>query len=79
METISPSLLTRILEDQTPPKNVFNPSHPDADENGYVKMPNVNILKEMVDMMSATRSYEANATAIKSAKRMALKALELGR
>ncbi len=71
--------VTKILEDQTPPKNVFNPSHPDADENGYVKMPNVNILKEMVDMMSATRSYEANATAIKSAKRMALKALELGR
>ena len=68
-----------ITEDTTPPKRVYNPSHPDADEQGYVAMPNIDVLKEMVDMMSATRSYEANATTIKSAKRMALKALEIGR
>ena len=68
-----------ITEDTAPPKRVYNPSHPDADEQGYVAMPNIDVLKEMVDMMSATRSYEANATTIKSAKRMALKALEIGR
>jgi len=70
--------VTRIIEDQDPPQKVYNPSHPDANEEGYVEMPNVSVLKEMVDMMSATRSYEANATTIKSAKRMALKALEIG-
>lgn len=71
--------VTRIIEDDTPPKQVYDPGHPDADENGYVSMPNVNVLEEMVDMMSATRSYQANVTSIKMAKRMALKALEIGR
>lgn len=70
--------VTKILEDQDPPQKVYNPSHPDADGEGYVEMPNVSVLKEMVDMMSATRSYQANVTTIKSAKRMALKALEIG-
>lgn len=70
--------VTRILEDQDPPQKVYNPSHPDADEDGYIELPNVSVLKEMVDMMSATRAYQANATTIKSAKRMALKALEIG-
>jgi len=70
--------VTRILEDQEPPQMVYNPSHPDADAQGYVEMPNVSVIKEMVDMMSATRSYQANVTTIKSAKRMALKALEIG-
>ena len=69
---------TKILADESEPKKVYNPGHPDADENGYVAMPNVNVLAEMVDMMSATRSYQANVTVIKSAKRMALKALEIG-
>lgn len=71
--------VTEILEDDSPPKMVYKPSHPDADEDGYVAMPNINVLEEMVDMMSATRSFEANTTTIKSAKRMALKALEIGR
>ena len=71
--------VARILEDQSPPRRVYDPSHPDADKDGYVDMPNVNVLKEMTDMMSATRSYEANTTIVKSAKRMALKALEIGR
>ncbi len=70
--------VTRILEDQDPPRKVYNPSHPDAGEDGYVQMPNINVIEEMVDMMSATRSYEANVTAVQSAKRMALKALEIG-
>lgn len=71
--------VTKILEDEEPPQKIYNPSHPDAGKDGYVEMPNVNILKEMTDMMSATRSYEANTTTIQSAKRMAMKALEIGR
>ncbi len=71
--------VAKILEDKSPPRRVYDPSHPDADKDGYVEMPNVNVLKEMTDMMSATRSYEANTTVVKSAKRMALKALEIGR
>ncbi len=71
--------VTKIIEDPDPPKKVYNPSHPDANDEGYVDMPNISVLKETVDMMSATRSYEANVTVIKSAKRMALKALEIGR
>jgi len=71
--------VTKITEDQTPPKKVYNPSHPDANEDGYVEMPNISVMEEMVDMMSATRSYQANVTSIKMAKRMAMKALEIGR
>lgn len=71
--------VTKILEDEEPPQKVYNPDHPDANEDGYVEMPNVSVLKEMVDMMNATRAYQANATTIKAAKRMALKALEIGR
>ncbi len=69
----------QIIADQAAPTQVYNPSHPDADESGYVAMPNVDILKETADMMMATRAYEANITTLKSAKRMALKALELGK
>jgi len=71
--------VARIVEDSTPAKLVYNPAHPDADQNGYVRMPNVDILKEMVDMISATRSYEANVTALNASKAMFTKALEIGR
>ncbi|MBM7564605.1 flagellar basal body rod protein FlgC [Paenibacillus sacheonensis] len=70
---------TKIIEDSTPSKLVYNPTHPDADENGYVKMPNVDVLKEMVDMISASRSYEANVTALNASKGMFVKALEIGK
>lgn len=60
-------------------KRIFDPSHPDADENGYVSLPNVDLVQEMVQMLNANRAYEANAAAIKAAKEMALKALEIGR
>jgi flagellar basal-body rod protein FlgC len=70
--------VTKIIEDKDPPRKVYDPSHPDADKDGYVSMPNISVLKEMVDMMSATRSYEANVTAIQSEKRMVLKAIDLG-
>jgi flagellar basal-body rod protein FlgC len=63
--------------DQTPFKMVYDPSHPDANEDGYVSMPNVNVVNEMVDMISATRSYEANVTAINASKTMAKDSLEI--
>lgn len=68
-----------IVEDKTPFKLVYEPGHPDADENGYVKMPNVDVMTEMVNMITASRAYEANVTAINSAKSIAMKALEIGR
>ncbi|HLR07922.1 MAG TPA: flagellar basal body rod protein FlgC [Bacillota bacterium] len=71
--------VTQIVEDDEPFKLVYNPNHPDADETGYVQMPNVDPLKEMVDLMSATRSYEANVTTINASKNMLMKALEIGR
>ncbi|WLV25757.1 flagellar basal body rod protein FlgC [Aciduricibacillus chroicocephali] len=70
---------TRIKEDETPFKLVYNPGHPDANADGYVEMPNVDPLKEMVDLMSATRSYEANVTAMNATKGMLMKALEIGK
>ena len=66
-----------IVNDEKPLRMVYDPSHPDADEKGYVAMPNVNVVEEMVDMITATRAYEANATAFNSTKQMMLKALEL--
>ncbi|MBN2983592.1 flagellar basal body rod protein FlgC [Cohnella algarum] len=71
--------VTAITEDQTPFKTVYNPSHPDANADGMVSMPNVDILKEMVDMISATRSYEASVTALNASKAMFTKSLEIGR
>lgn len=70
--------ITGIIEDQTPFREVYDPGHPDADEKGLVRLPNVNPVAEMVNMLSATRSYESNITAINSAKRMAEKSLEIG-
>lgn len=72
--------VTEIVEDtKTPMKMVYDPAHPDADENGYVTMPNVNVVTEMTDLIDATRAYEANVTAFNATKSMALKALEIGR
>ncbi|MBY0206141.1 flagellar basal body rod protein FlgC [Paenibacillus polysaccharolyticus] len=71
--------VTEIREDQSPFKPVYDPTHPDANAEGYVFMPNVDIAKEMVDMISASRSYEANVTALNSTKAMISKALEIGK
>jgi len=68
-----------IKKDNAPFKIVYDPSHPDADLEGYVRFPNVNIVTEMVDMISALRGYEANATAIDAAKSMVSKALEIAK
>lgn len=68
-----------IVEDTTPGRLVYDPDHPDADAQGYVRMPNVNIIAEMVDLVSATRAYEANITALEAFKQMCTRALEIGR
>jgi flagellar basal-body rod protein FlgC len=66
-----------IVEDQTNFKTVYDPGHPDADARGYVRMPNVDTVAEMVDLISASRAYEANVTAMTAAKQMFAKTLEL--
>jgi len=71
--------VSEIKADARAGKVVYEPSHPDADASGYVTYPNVNVIEEMTDMISASRSYEASVTALQSAKAMALKALEIGR
>ncbi|BBO88303.1 flagellar basal body rod protein FlgC [Desulfosarcina ovata] len=68
-----------IIEDQKPFIEKYDPGHPDADENGYIRLPNVNIVEEMVNMISASRSFEANATAVRNTKDMASAALEIGK
>lgn len=71
--------VTGIVEDKTPFKTVYDPSNPDANSDGYVLMPNVDLSKEMVDMLAASRAYEANVTSFNTGKSMMLKALEIGR
>jgi flagellar basal-body rod protein FlgC len=71
--------VSKIVEDSSPFKRVYDPGNPDADTDGYVQMPNVDIITEMVNMISATRAYEANVTSINTTKSMAMKALEIGK
>ncbi|HEY5672403.1 MAG TPA: flagellar basal body rod protein FlgC [Malonomonas sp.] len=71
--------VSHVQASSRPPLMVYDPGHPDADEEGMLAMPNINLVEETADMMSASRAYESNVTVIKSAKRMALKALEIGR
>lgn len=68
-----------IVESDDPPKKVYDPTNPDAGEDGMVAVPDINVIEEMVDMISATRAYEANIQAVGAAKAMASKALEIGR
>ena len=72
-------MVTEVREDTKPPKLVYNPDHPQADERGYVALPNVNTVQEMANMINAQRSYESNVTAMDAAKSMLQKALEIGR
>jgi flagellar basal-body rod protein FlgC len=71
--------VTSIQKDQAPARMVFDPTHPDADTEGYVAFPNINVTNEMVDLISASRAYEANVTAMNASKSMMLKALEIGK
>jgi flagellar basal-body rod protein FlgC len=66
-----------IVEDGTPLKRIYDPGHPDADKNGYVTMPNVNTVTEMTDLISSSRAYEANVTAMQTAKQMFAKTLDI--
>ena len=68
-----------IHKDTKAPRHVFDPGNPDADASGYVDLPNVQVMSEMVNMIAATRAFEANATALNDTKQMAMKALEIGR
>lgn len=75
--TLSKVAIKEVIEDQTPFKLKYDPSNPLADEKGYVKLPNVDPMREMVDMISAMRTYEANLTAFNTHKEMLLKSLEI--
>ncbi|MEW6006838.1 MAG: flagellar basal body rod protein FlgC [bacterium] len=78
--TIEPGNGVRVLrieEDKTPPKLKYEPGHPDADENGYVAYPNINLATEMINLITASRAYEANVTAARNAKQIMMKALEI--
>lgn len=70
--------ITDVVPDQTPGKQIYDPSHPDADPNGFVAMPNVTPMQEMVDILSASKLYEANVTAFNLAKQMVMRTFEIG-
>ncbi|AEX85994.1 flagellar basal-body rod protein FlgC [Marinitoga piezophila KA3] len=78
-EQLSGVKVGKLAEDKSPFRLVYDPGHPDADENGYVKYPNVNVLREMVDLITAQRAYEANVAVVNSAKSMFNSALSIGR
>jgi flagellar basal-body rod protein FlgC len=69
--------VAQVAADQTAGKRVYSPGHPDADPEGFVTMPNVNPVHEVVNLLSASRGYEANSTAVETTKQMATKALEI--
>jgi flagellar basal-body rod protein FlgC len=71
--------LVQVVDSQDPFKKIYDPAHPDADKDGFVNLPNINIMEEMVNMMMAVRAYEANVTTFNMSKSMFLKALEIGR
>ena len=78
-QTMEGVLLTQVVEDPTPPTPVYDPSHPDADEDGYYYLPNVDVAEEQMDMLAATQSYSADLTIFNSLKALANKALTIGK
>jgi flagellar basal-body rod protein FlgC len=72
-------VVTDVRSDGRPPVRVYDPGHPDANPEGYVSYPDINVMQEMVDLMSTTRSYEANTSVVEATRDMALRALEIGR
>ncbi|MBT5380596.1 MAG: flagellar basal body rod protein FlgC, partial [Opitutae bacterium] len=68
-----------VFDDTTPGRKIYNPDHPHADGEGMVEMPNVEVAREMVDLISASRAYEANLSVARTARQMAMKAINLGR
>ena len=77
-EAVQGVRVARVVEDQAPLKRVFDPKHPAADEKGYVAMPNVNVVDEMVNMISASRSFQTSVELMNTAKQLALKTLSIG-
>jgi flagellar basal-body rod protein FlgC len=71
--------VSKIIADPRPPRQIYDPKHPDADEKGLVRLPNVNVIEEMTNMLAASRSYEANLAVLETGKTMVLRALEMGR
>ena len=68
-----------VSVDKTPGQRIYQPGHPDADKEGFVEMPNVNLAYEMVDLMSASRAYEANLAVVQNARQLATRALSIGK
>lgn len=79
MEEAKGVRVSGVVEDKKEPRLVYEPSHPDANKDGYVAFPNINVIEEMANMMAATRSYESNVAAINATKSMSMKALEIGK
>ncbi len=77
-EGVSGVAVTEVAQDQADPRLVYDPGHPDANDEGYVAMPNINLVEEMVNMVTAQRAYDANASAIDVAKKMARSAIAIG-
>ncbi len=71
--------VAEVVEDTTPGRKIYSPGHPDADKDGFLTLPNVNPLHEVVNLMSASKAYEANATAVETLKSMAQRALDIAR
>jgi flagellar basal-body rod protein FlgC len=71
--------VARVMKDPRPPRMVYNPTHPDANKDGMVAMPDINIHEEMVDMIASSRSYEANLAVVKNAHSMAMQDLSIGK
>lgn len=71
--------VSSITDDKSEGQSLYDPQHPDATADGYVKMPNVNMAYEMIDLMTASRAYEANLSVVKNARQMAMRALEIGK
>ena len=69
----------KVIEDKRPPRQVYDPQHPDANKDGFVMMPDINTIEEMVNLITASRAYEANVTAMNISKSMAQRALDIGR
>jgi flagellar basal-body rod protein FlgC len=78
-DKVSSVKVTAIEEDKRPPRMVYDPQHPDADKDGYVAYPNIDPVMEMVDLISTTRSYEANVSVVDSIKKMATQAISIGK
>jgi flagellar basal-body rod protein FlgC len=76
---VHPVQVARIEADNRPPQMVYNPGHPNADKNGMVAMPNINIHEEMADLITSSRAFEANLAVVKNAHAMALQTLSIGR